>query len=842
MKDPLVAPLVGLATGILISHFSHFEIRETSLDLAAFTILAAISYWRRARWLTILCGSLAILAAGILDGVLHRPGPAPELDATSQEIVILDGCIVEPSTLYENRGQFTLELDPGARARVSFNLRPGEQAPALRYGQRVEIEARVRRPRNFDNPGSFDYVTYLARQRIYWTASIPHAGKIKVLSGRCGSRFFAAIFALRAAALERIERLYTSDPYATGIMEATLIGDTTKLEKNWTDDFRRTGTYHVLVIAGLHISVVAASLLFFLRLCLIPELPALAAAGVVAWLYAVVAGCVTPAIRAAAGFTFYLVGRYFFRERRLMNLLAAIAIGFLLADPAQLFDASFQLSFLSIAAIGALAAPLFDSTSGLYSQGLRHLGDRDFDLRLPPRVALFRIELRLLAETILLWARIPERWTLRAIAILLRLVFFAYELIALSAVFQIGLALPMAVYFHRISFSGVSANVLIVPLMTALVPIGFFAIFTGWNLAATVAKALLTISEVIANWHASWEPPWRILDPPLWLAIAFVASLVLLTFTIRASHRWRWPSLALVLALFALLLWGPRSPEIAPGKLELTAIDVGQGDSLLVAFPDGKLMIVDGGGIPVFGNRPKPRLDTGEDVVSPYLWSRAIRRVDTIVLTHAHDDHAGGITALIENFRPRELWTGATPPSETWLRISAEAHRDGVKIVPMDSRRHFDFGGTRIDVLSPPEDYIPSSSPKNNDSLAFRISFGAQSFLLTGDMEKQMEGRLVREGVLSHIDVLKVAHHGSHTSSIAPFLDLARPEVAIVSVGADNSFHHPSGDVIDRLEERHAEVLRTDQYGLISVVSDGRHLSIDTMRWSKPAPHPLSAF
>ncbi|MGH7247589.1 MAG: ComEC/Rec2 family competence protein, partial [Pseudomonadota bacterium] len=488
-----------------------------------------------------------------------------------------------------------------------------------------------------------------------------------------------------------------------------------------------------------------------------PEFPALAAAGVAAWLYALVSGCATPAIRAAAGFTFYLAGRYFFRERRLMNLLAAVALGFLLYDPAQMFDASFQLSFLSIAAIGALATPLFDATSGLLSPALRHLTDRDFDLRLPPRAARFRLELRLLAETLTLWTRVPERWTLSALAVFVRVVFFVYELVALSAVFQVGLALPMAIYFHRISFSGVSANVLIVPLMTAIVPVGFLAIFTGWRAPAIVANALLSASASIARWHASWEPHWRILDPPLWLSLAFVASLLLLTWTLRARRRWRWPSLALVLALFALLLWQPRSPIMARGKLELTAIDVGQGDSLLVAFPDGKLMIVDGGGLPVYGHRPKPRLDTGEDVVSPYLWSRAIRRVNVVVLTHDHEDHAGGIAALLENFRPRELWTGAIPETEAWSRIREKARQDGVKIVPMDDRRRFDFGGTHIDVLSPPESYRPSSSPKNNDSLAFRISFGANSFLLTGDIEKQMENRLVAEGALSHVDVLKVA-------------------------------------------------------------------------------------
>ena len=842
MKDPLVAPLACFAGGIVLAHFVRFGVRESVLALAALAGLAVLAGFRRARVLTLVCAGLALVSGGILDAVLHRPGPPPELDAGPQETVILSGCVVEPSTLYQNREQFTLELDPGARARVSFNLRDGEQAPALSYGQRVEIDAHVRRPRNFRNPGAFDYAGFLARQQIYWTASIPHGGRISVLGGRCGSRLAAAIFALRAAALAGIERLYAGSPYSTGMLEATLIGSTDKLEKNWTENFRRTGTYHVLVIAGLHITATAACLLFLLRVLMVPEFAALAAAAVAAWTYALVCGGATPAIRAAAGFTLYLAGRFFFRRRRILNLLAAVALAFLFIDPAQLFDAAFQLSFLSVAAIGALAEPLFEATSSPYARGLHDPADRNFDLRVPPRVARFRLELSLLAETVRLWSRIPDRWTLRGLALFARLIFFSYEMTMLSAIFQIGLALPMAVYFHRISFSGVSANVLIVPLMTAIIPVGFLAIFTGWSWPALLAHWLLESSKALADWHAGWEPFWRIPDPPLWLALAFVASLLALAFAVRARARWRWPSLGVTLALFGLLLWQPVPPAIERGRLELTAIDVGQGDSLLMVLPDGKLMLIDGGGIPAFGNRPKPRLDTGEDVVSPYLWSRSIHRLDVLAMTHAHDDHVGGIPALLENFRPRELWTGATPASGIWSRIVDTACQVGTRIVPLDDRTHLSLGGARIDVLSPPEGYRPSAQPTNNDSLVLRVVFGKTAFLLTGDIEKGMEARLIADGGLSHVDVLKVAHHGSHTSSTAPFLNLARPEVALISAGQDNPFHHPHADVVERLEQDHAEVFRTDVSGLITVRSDGRRLSVDTMSWAGSDIHPLSAF
>jgi competence protein ComEC len=249
-----------------------------------------------------------------------------------------------------------------------------------------------------------------------------------------------------------------------------------------------------------------------------------------------------------------------------------------------------------------------------------------------------------------------------------------------------------------------------------------------------------------------------------------------------------------------------------------------------VVFPDGKRMLMDGGGIPAFGHQTHSQLDTGEDVVAPYLWERGMRSVDIVALSHAHDDHIGGLPALVADFHPRELWTGATPDSPGWRKLRDEAARDGVKVLALEAPRHFDFGGAAIDVLAPLADYVPNDVPKNNDSLVLRIRYGKRVFLLTGDVEKPIENRMLDENEMIPIDVLKVAHHGSRTSSTASFLDAASPAFAIISVGTDNSYGHPNRDVLARLDEHHAEVLRTDRNGLITVRTDGQHLTVET-RW-----------
>jgi competence protein ComEC len=826
MYEPLLLPFAAILSGILVGHALTLSTFDAAWPGAALAVLALVST-RRLRW---LCVALALLFLGAWTDARHRPGPPPEIDAGSREIVLLAGCVVEPSVLSATREQFTLELDPRARARVTLGIDDNNPPQRIEYGQRVEVEARVRATRNFNNPGSFDYAGYLARQQIYWTATMARGTLVRRLPGRCGSRFMAAIFGIRGAALDRIERLYPNDGYTSGMMEAILIGESSRLEKIWTESFRRTGTFHALVISGAHVAVLAGVLLFLLRLCTVPEIPALAIAAAAAWLYALVSGFSPPVTRAAGGFTQYLIARFLFCRGRVLNLLAAVAMVYVMLDPGALFDASFQLSFLCVAALGALSAPLLEAGPAPLARGLRDIANLDADPHLEPRVAQFRIEIRLFAETAQLWTALPLRWCQEAVAWFLRGGFFVYEMAMVSLAVQVGLALPMAIYFHRFSFTGITANLIIVPLLEAVVPIGFFAIFSGWRVPAAFAAWLLHWAAQTAEWHVRWEPAWRLSNPPLWLAAAFAAALIVLAISLR-GRRWRIPAGLAVVALFGTLLWQPWAPRIAPHALELTAIDVGQGDSLLVVFPEGRPMLIDGGGVLQFGRpstagKRRSNLDTGEDVVSPYLWSRGIQKIDILVATHAHEDHAGGLLAILENVHPREIWVGANPPAALLER----AVQRNVPVISQHAAAPFSYGGASVQVLSPPEDYM-AAKPGNNDSLALRVVYGANSFLLTGDLEAVMERRLLADGRLIHADVLKVGHHGSNTSSTPEFLAAVSPSFAIISAGFENSFGHPHRAVLARLAEDHAAILRTDRHGLVTVLSDGHKLWLESRMW-----------
>lgn len=825
MKHPLVGPLAAVATGILAARFVGFQPAELYLTIAAFFALGVIALWRGARALSGVCCLLGMFAAGALAALAHAPGPRPELDVEGREIVILGGCVVDPPAVSDERERFVLEIEPGARAQVTLYTREGETLPDLRYGQNVELDARIRKPRNFGNPGAFDYAGYLARQNIYWTAS-GSAATVRVLPGRCGSRFQQAVMDLRQGALRRIERLFPGDPYRAGMMQAILIGQSYQLQKVWTEEYRSTGTFHALVISGTHVAVLAVFFMYVMRLCMVPESIALLLTVMASWLYALVSGWQTPCVRSAAGLTLFTIGRYLYRERRSLNLLAAVALGYLLLDPAQLFDPSFQLTFLAVAFLAAFAAPLIEATSGPLVRGLRGLADAARDPRLAPRVAQFRIEMRLVAETLVRATSVPRRAALLAVRAIAWAMLFLYEVVAISAVVQIGLALPMVEYFHRVGVSGLSANAFVVPLMSIVVPVGFVAIVTGWQWVGAIAGAGLWLSQKVVYWHAGIEPNWRIPAPPAWLAVALAAGLIAAAWARSPRARIAWG--AVVAVLLGLILWHPFAPQLRPGQLEMTAIDVGQGDSILLVFPDGKRLLVDGGGLASFGLRPRSNLEIGEDVVAPYLWGRGIRTVDAIAVSHAHEDHIGGLPALISAFRPRELWTGATADTPRWRSIREDSTRRGARVQPMSAPRSFAYGGAEIDVLAPVADYVPAATPKNNDSLVLRIRYGRHTFLLCGDVERQIEYRILDESELRHADVLKVAHHGSRTSTTEEFLSAVNPAFAVISAGYENSYGHPHPDILDRLARHGAAALRTDRHGLVTIRSDGRRLDVET--------------
>lgn len=780
---PLLLPLVALIAGILLAY-------RLWVPLPVWVVLcllsgAAVAGMLQARWLYGVLSLLFWASCGMamLSVYVHEDGEGSDLKRFDGRQVIVEGVLTGRPVRLQQGQRIDLRvetvIDSGLQyrtndARLLVTLRSG--SGDWRTGDRIRMGAVIRVPRLLGLPGEFPYPRYLSLQGYRAVAWVRDAEGVVLIRGAAEQSVRRVLdhLALRS---QEVIRGVIAEPERRGVLLALATGTQHELAPDQVAAYTRAGVTHILSVSGFHVGIVAALWVFVIRRLLVRSewlalrldlrRVALLSALPLMLAYLLFTGAAWATARSVLMLSLFVIALWLEREADPLDALLAAGFLLLLVDPACLFDLSFQLSFMALWGLIVLTP-----------------------LLLKPF----------------------ERWLHGWRALVL-------QSCAASLAATAATLVPVLVAFHQASLSGIVANLLVVPLLgygatvlaTAAVPLTLVApawselllVPAGWLVAASNAVIdLIARVPVVRSYR---------LDTTDLAATVLVLGIISF---VREQNRKRLG----VAAVFGLLLLVRLLPTSAlDGTLKLYALSVGQGDSTLIRLPDGRTLLVDGGGYLYENGR-----DFGERYLVPALHHLGVRQLDAMVLTHAHPDHLGGLPAVAEQFKVREFWQGGgLPEGSEYRRLLLALKQQGtfIRTVRRGDQPLSD-GELQIRVLAAPDRSGPAADDGNDDSLVLQLRMRDFSALLMGDAGIAVEEQLVREGI-GKTTLLKVGHHGSMTASGEKFLAAVRPEAAVLSVGAGNRFGLPAAEILQRLERHAVSLFRTDQQGTILVSSDG---------------------
>lgn len=882
-RNPMLWLAVAFAAGILAARFAAIDLR---LSIGVCIVCATAAFLIRMRsdaTLLILAAFLAAGAAGYTFEttlistdrlrVLYDNGTISSGDPVEVEGVLSSTPeqSVDGSFLTLKTSALTYR---GAVRKVSGNVRlflpasrsadaesdPKFQISNLKYGSSVRIACKLEREDAFLNPGVLPKREVLDRLGVDATGSIKSTMLVEHIADESVSLPLAWVYEQRARLIDDFRK--GLDQRTAGIMIASLLGDKYFLDKDTGDLFREGGTFHILVISGLHITFIGGLLLLCLQRITRNRWTQFFVTILVLWAYTLAVGADLPVVRAAVMFTIVLYSYVIYRRGSLLNSLGVCGLTLLVWRPSGLFDPSLQLTFVSVGAIVAIAYPLIET--------LKRIGNWTPTAKepFPPNVPEW---LRRFCEMLFwnadAWSIESKRqvWTAgiskapffekRIKGGVQKSVRYLFEGTLVSLIVQLCMLPLSVVYFHRVSVSSVLLNLWV----------GIF--IASESFAAVIGAVVSHFSSLLAspfylfanvfNWTMLAVPRlfadngWASFRLPVYSGFGrWVYGLYFLPVLFFALAVTRWDPFSLTrravagtrqtLVIFAtvfailtgIIVFHPFSAPRPDGRLHFDFLDVGQGDSALVTFPDGKTLLVDGGGrikLHTGGEdadafEPDVR-GIGESVVSEFLWNRGYARIDHILATHADADHIQGLTDVAKNFAIGSAAFGRMPLDDPdFVALAEVLRRRSIPAEIVFRGDRLQFGDVVVEVLYPAAVEDPNAISDNDHSVVLRITYGSRSFLLTGDIERNAETSLVAVGGSLTADLIKVPHHGSRTSSTQEFINAVGAQYAVISVGRSSPFGHPHPEVVERWKAAGANVLTTGTHGTISVSTDGKDL------------------
>jgi competence protein ComEC len=687
-----------------------------------------------------------------------------------------------------------------------------EKHPPFQIGDHLRFRCKLHHPRGFHNPGGFSYERYLSFERIHAIGFLnEETAWVKIGE------------ASKYSPLHMIERMRNhirnfltmeTHTLSSGILKALVLGERGDISEEITGQFTVAGIAHLLAISGDHLGIVALlSFSLFLWILKRSEFLLLSisvkkwAAGLTIpfiLLYTFIAGGGISVIRATIMVITFFLSILFSRERNLLHTLALAAFLILLFSPPSLFDVSFQLSFLAVLSILYLVPRLFR-------------WQNEEKIPLPKETSLRQR----------LWAYLKISLVVTAVAIL-------------------GTAPFVALHFNRISLIGFLTNLFFVPWVGfVIVPLSLVASLLSF-FVYPLAVFLIQVNDFITMillkavaLSASFPYASLFVSTPTAFEIILFYSLLLMAVHLRIGKKVRYLFLGCCIVLVLnFAFWNTKG--WFQKNLRVTFIDVGHGDAILIEFPKGKRMLMDGGGL------REDRFDIGKNVIAPFLWKKKIRKIDFLVLTHPDPDHLKGLNFIASHFSIGHFWdNGVRGDSESYIRLQETLLKKRIKRSSLnDQTLPQMIHGVELSFLNPPvikESQRTSQNPSllNNQSLAMKIQFKQIVILLTGDIEQEAEYRIMRKGLPIKADLLKIPHHGSASSSTQAFLERVKPSVAILSVSERKLGGLPHPEVLRRYERLGTRIFRTDKHGAITFVTDGERFEIETFQ---PNYHLTSSY
>jgi competence protein ComEC len=843
-QHPLAQLAVAFAAGVCVAHYFSAPL---SLTLSAGAMCSALTV---VLLLKKKPAGFVLLTAMFFVGVVlaeleRRADDASDVKRLVDQSTTLTGVLDGPPEFARNRLYLSLRVETGGRVSIlaTFRNTASEQeyrSLQLRYGTRIRVRTTLDRTGNYHNPGVSSLAEYLDRNNYDASGIVKSATSITRLEDTRVFPPLARLYQWRESLQREIDAHFA--PETAGVLDAALLGNRYNLSQSASERFREGGTFHVLVISGLHISFIGGLVFLIISRVTKHRLLQFVLPAVIVWSYSIAVGAEASVVRAALMFTFAGLAPIVFRQSNSLNALGAAALVLLVRSPKEIFDPGFQLTFLSVLAIVVIAWPLLLKLAAIGTW---------YPSRATPYPPACSRELKTFCE-LLFWSE--EKWLqqlarsthdyrlfkARQAAWLeryqvQRCLRYLFGAVLVSAIVQLVLLPLMIVYFHRLSLASLLLNIVVGVLLAVLVTVALVALLIA-QVSVGASAPLFKLADAITWVMVHSVDPFSGLNFRLpeysgsaaWLYAVYYLPLVILVLALshwrplalsRENQRFVLPMTMLQLLLIALLILHPLNSARANGRLHVDFLDVGQGDSAFVTMPDGTTMLVDGG-----GNIFDATRRIGETVVSEYLWWRGLDAIDYVLVTHADADHIDGLNDVLKNFTVRNALIARAPVNDPeFSKFSETLKQTNTKAELLQTGDVIHFGDAELDVLWPP---AGGETSTNNDSLVLRLKFGERVILLTGDIEKQAEKSLLDSGQILRADVVKVPHHGSKTSSTEDFVRATTPQFAVISVGRNSMFGHPHKEVVQRWQSHGATILTTGECGTITISTDGKDLTL----------------